>query len=839
MLLDFSNPAALDVALVGGKGFGLAKATRAGLPVPEGVVLATTTYRDWFAPHRTAVQDLLAANNGAATQSAAVMRYLAAQPLPTELTQAVEQLQAKQPQRYFAVRSSGSAEDLPGAAFAGLHDTLLNVHGTQALLAAIRTCWLSLWNAEVLPYRERLGLAHEQAAMAVVIQHMVDVSASEAAGVAFSIDPVRGEVGQVLINAAFGLGETVVTGEAPVDEYRVDRSGQISMQHIATKPAALVRRALPPAQGDAIPPTAAHNGSETVKLPAAQQTLPAITPEQAAAIATLARQAESHFGFPQDIEWAIEQGALYLLQSRPVTRFAPRWTRDESAERFPNPVTPLTWQLCEAGFHASLNHSFKLMGLPPFHDKWFTLKDGYVYGNQNAVEVYAGRLPLAPLRSGKDLGDFIAAGGLWQYTWISDLPTQWMNDLDRYLLELGRFNAIDYSHKTLAECWACLQAINDLGTRYFLPNIAISLTQTLLYRVLRHVLGLLVADEAQTVFDRLIAVTETKTGTINQAMWQLSRQLQAYPALLSTRFHDAASLQAALAQAPGFHKAFDSFLALHGHREVDFDAYHPTWLEASHTVFAQIQIMAGQEEGGHARQYWQKKDLMYQTELALLQQTPSELRFFLQELIRLVRSYTALDDIEHYQTTRLTIPFRRAAREIGQRLVHLGALDEAMDVFFLPPDVLDHAIARQDYSAIRSTATANKAAYQHAATHAPEWVHGQANTPPQGNDGWQGLGGSPGMVEGEAFVITDPAQFADFPQGAILVARTTNPAWTPLFYHAAGVITESGGPLSHGAVTARELGIPAVMGIRDACHRLRSGQRVRLDGQNGHIQLLD
>ena len=820
MLLAFTAPEALDVARVGGKGFGLARATQAGLPVPDGVILPTDTYRAWFAPHQAHVTALLAENGDAQAQSTAITTYLAAQPLPDVLTAQLNVLQTAHPERYFAVRSSGSAEDLPGAAFAGLHDTLLNVHGVDALAAAVKQCWLSLWNAEVLPYRERLGVAHESAAMAVVIQQMVNVAADGAAGVAFSIDPVRGEVDTVLINAAFGLGETVVAGEAPVDEYRVDKNGSVSGQSIAAKPQALTR-------------------AGTIDLPPAQQTRPAIKPTQAAQIAALARQAEAHFGFPQDIEWAYEGNALYLLQSRPITRFAPRWTRDESAERFPNPVTPLTWGLCEAGFHQSLNYSFALMGLPPLHDPWFSKKDGYIYGNQNAVRVYAGRLPLAPLRNTASLNTFIESGGLAHYTWISELPTRWMNDLDHYLLELGRYNAIDYTGKTLAESWRILQDINDLGTAYFLPNIAISLTQTLLYRVLRHVLELLEPASAQDTFDRLISVVETKTGAVNRAMWQLSRRLRAHPELINTRYHDAESLNNALDAYPDIRDDFAHFLAQHGHREVDFDAYHPTWLEAPQTVFTQIQMMASQDDSARDDQYWDKKSAMYASERELLARAPAGLRFFLQELIRLARTYTALDDIEHYQTTRLTLPFRRAARAIGEHLVQQGALDEAMDIYFLPPAELEYAITSGDYHNLRATVAREKTAYQDACARAPAWEYGADSAPAtDGANSWQGLGGSPGSISGEVFIITDPAQFADFPQGAILVARTTNPAWTPLFYHAAGVITESGGPLSHGAVTARELGIPAVMGIRDACHRLTNGQRVKIDGSLGRVIIL-
>ena len=249
-------------------------------------------------------------------------------------------------------------------------------------------------------------------------------------------------------------------------------------------------------------------------------------------------------------------------------------------------------------------------------------------------------------------------------------------------------------------------------------------------------------------------------------------------------------------------------------------------------------MMASQDDSGRERRYWLAKDAMYAAERELFQAAPAGLHFFLHELLRLVRSYTALDDLEHYQTTRLTIPFRRAAYETGRRLVNLGALDDPWDIFFLPPADIDRAVADGDCRHLRPIAEREKAAYQAACARPAAWEYG--STPAaSAADGWQGLGGSPGTAEGSVYVITDSAHFADFPQGAILVARTTNPAWTPLFYHAAGVITESGGPLSHGAVTARELGIPAVMGIRNACTRLANGQRVRMDGRNGIVEVLN
>lgn len=841
-MYPFDHVDAQHIHLTGGKGAGLARAVAAGLPVPDGVVIPTTVYQEWFAPFAEQVQTVLNRNVSDQEKSERIQTLLLGNPLPEALVDALSVYIAKHPKRYYAVRSSGSLEDLPGAAFAGLHDTLLNVHGLDALCTAILQCYVSLWNAHVLPYRARLGVDHQAAAMAVVVQTMMNVGQHDAAGVAFSIDPVGDDLSLVLVNSAFGLGETVVGGEEPVDEFRVDCSGACLSQTIACKTKALVRATGVSDEADSSGTTL----TQEIHLPSAQQNQSSITDSQVADIAALARLAELHFEFPQDIEWAYEGDALYLLQSRPITRFAAKWTRDESAERFPNPVTPLTWDLCEAGFHRSLNYSFELMGLPHFNDKWFAVKDHYVYGNQHAVEVYSGRLPLAALRDLDSLRVYLNEHGLSRYQWITELPSIWVKDLDGYLIAIGRFEQTDLSQKSLAECWQHLLEINTLGTNYFLPNIAISLTQRLLYGILKqmllHIVG---AERAQHAFDDLIAVTETKTGLVNAELWNLAQTMAQHDALCHADIAiDGSNLDDILSLDTNFAAQFTQFLQQHGHREVDFDAYHPTWLETPQTVLTQIQVLAQHQDADDtAHDAWSKKQRMATVEHQVLTECPDDMRFFVQELIRLTRTYTALDDIEHYQTTRLTIPFRRAARAIGERLVNMGSLNAAMDVFFCSRAVLEQAIETDDYTAIRSNVETNKVGYEQACMQAAPWVYGAAAQDEEeglGDDGsgWKGLAGSPGTVEGEVFVIHSHEQFGDFPKNAILVARTTNPAWTPLFYHASGVITESGGPLSHGAVTARELGIPAVMSIRDACQRLQSGDRVRLDGQKGMVTVL-
>jgi pyruvate,water dikinase len=233
---------------------------------------------------------------------------------------------------------------------------------------------------------------------------------------------------------------------------------------------------------------------------------------------------------------------------------------------------------------------------------------------------------------------------------------------------------------------------------------------------------------------------------------------------------------------------------------------------------------------------------MQQAELEMFQKLPPDLHFFFAEIVRLARAYTGLDDLEHYQTTRLTLPLRRGLRELGGRLVQRGVLREPMDIFFAHRQQIGEAI-RQDNDAgwneFSEAVRRQKENYLRDKARKPEWVLGESKSAePLSGDCLSGLAGSPGQAEGEVFMVLGPDDFARFPKGAVLVARTTNPTWTPLFYTAAAVVTESGGPLSHGAVTAREMRIPAVMSVRESLGRLKNGQRVRVDGVQGKVYLL-
>ncbi|MCU1349324.1 MAG: phosphoenolpyruvate synthase, partial [Acidobacteria bacterium] len=721
-----------------------------------------------------------------------------------------------------AVRSSSTMEDLAGAAFAGQHDTFLGVRTLDDVLDKVRRCFASLWEDRAAHYRHARGFEQQRATMAVVIQSLVE---SEVAGVAFTMNPISGNIGQIVVNSSYGLGETVVSGAGDVDQFVLDKkSGETVERSIGDKRTMIV---------------AGGQGTTDVELDDFQRNAPSLSDAQLAELRQLLIVVERFYGFPQDVEWAFAGGELHLLQSRPITMFPARRTRGESAERFPNVVTPLTWDFVCEGFHASLEHSLRLMGMPAFEDHWFELFDCYVYGNETAVKLFTAGQQVA----------FDSLDGLRRllpvirerYQWVVQLPVWWARDLDWYLLRLGALSAVDLEPLNEEQLWRQIGEINAAGSRYFLPNIAISITHGIIHRMLYQLVTMLVGpQEGPALYDSLTCFCETKTSVVNNDLHRLAQQVRedrALSSLLSRMDRRSIWREGKVLAFPRFAESFDAFLANHGHREVDFDTYVPTWIGQPWVVLENIRLMAAREEvHDPAAREIALRERQQNAERRLNELVPEDLRYFTLELVRLARAYTALDDLEHYETTRLSIPFRRAIIELGQRFKDGGIIVAADDIFFLRKKTIERYLAGElTAGEVERAARNNRTVYLANRARTPSFVLNEVPVDTSGADAFRGLPGSPGVAEGTVFCLHGVEDFARFPAGAVLVARTTNPAWTPLFHSSCAVITESGGPLSHGAVTAREVGIPAVMSVRGALGLLQDGDRVRVNGTAGTV----
>jgi len=829
---SFEESLAAHLEESGGKGSNLALLTQRGFQVPPGFVISAQAYREFIGSAGKLLRGVENFHFGdpgrLRAESEDLRRQLGSLQLPAEVADEVRQrLEAFPAGQAFSVRSSSTMEDLAGAAFAGQHETYLNCTGADQILDRIKGCYLSLWFDRAIAYRHQQGFDHALAAMAVVVQTMVQC---DVAGVGFSVNPVNGDLNEIILDANFGLGESVVSGEGEVDHFAIEKSsGKVRSSNIAQKTRKVVGVA---------------GGTEEVFLSAEDGRRPCLNEAQLVALTALLVRVEVSYRFPQDIEWGFANGDLFLLQSRPITTIPPRWTRDESAERFPNVITPLTWDFVDSGFHRSLSHSFRLMGFPPFSSKWFEMHCHYIYGNQNAVELYGRRAPFI-VRNAEELRAAVPRLRE-EYRWVQELPVLWARDLDHYLITIGRYQSEPLEAKNLRQVWQYVLDVNEHGANYFLPNIAISITHSTLYRLLHYLLRLCIGPEvADGMFDRLMAHCETKTGTINKELFELAQMARATPRLenlLRERPSRDLIHQNLLEPFPEFTQRLAKFLRDHGHREVDFDAYSPTWLELPWVVLDNVRlILQSPMDQLPAAKERELKIRMQQAEVELYQKLPPDLHFFFAEILRLARVYTSLDDLEHYQTTRLTLPLRRGLRELGNRLVKRDVLAEAMDIFFAHQEQIERAVAADTEAAWKEFAAlvaSQKQAYLLDQARKPDWILGAGEQTPEAEGSLSGLAGSPGIAEGPVFLVLGPDDFAKFPKGAVLVARTTNPTWTPLFYSAVAVITESGGPLSHGAVTAREMRLPAVMSVKQSLTRLQNGQRVRVDGGRGTVSLL-
>ena len=659
--------------------------------------------------------------------------------------------------------------------------------------------------------------------MAVVVQGQI---LADMAGVAFSIHPVTGALDTAAIDANYGLGESVVSGDFAVDHFEVDKKTHaITLRQIADKQRCI---------------RAGKTGTIDAEVGGKLRDLPCLEDAIVLRVAELVTTVEAHFSWPQDTEWAIAGGELFLLQARPVTIIPPRWTRDESAERFAQPFTPLSWDFVQAGFRRSLAHSLSMMGLPGFQGDWFDKLGQYVYGNQNAVEVIRRYRPLKA-RSLEELRAEIPQLRE-RYANLIELPARWMRDLDRYLLRIGGLRSFSFEGRSTAEIWQHLARVVQIGEEYFLPNIAISMTQGFLHGVLHWLVQLAVGPGlALKVLDGLLAGVETKTAEVNAELYalaQISYCDSALKQLLTSMDSEKIIADRKLEDFPVFAAALGAFLEYHGHRELYIDYYVPTWVDCPWVVLDLLKAIPA-DAPNPADVANENRRRYFETELKLLAAVPEEIRYLLREVIRLARVYTLLDDLEHYQTTRVNPLARQAGMALGRRLVEEGVLAEWDDVFFLRRSELERLVAGDRSPTILADCHKRRDEFEQASHEQPSWNYGQQTISAPASGAMRGIPGSPGEVEANVFVVERVEQFKDFPRGAILVARTTNPAWTPLFYQAAGLITDSGGPLSHGAVTAREMGLPAVMAVPQATTRLKSGQRVLLSGSSGSVTVLE
>jgi phosphohistidine swiveling domain-containing protein len=844
---------------VGGKAANLGELIGAGFPVPPGFAVTTAAY-----VHATAALDL--------SDPERAREALVSTPLPEGVTEAVRAaytgLGVDVP---VAVRSSATAEDLPWASFAGQQDTFLNVVGADAVLDAVRRCWASLWTERAVSYRETQGIDHAAVQIAVVVQQMVD---AEVAGVLFTADPVVGTRDRAVIDASPGLGESVVSGAVNPDHVVVDADGV----HVTPGDKATQVRPLP--------------GGGTERVPVTDAAGACLTDEQATALANLGRRVEAHFGAPQDIEWAIDaDGELWLTQARPITTLHPLPPSSgpglrvlfcaSLAQGLTRPVTPMGL----SGIRVVASTASALAFGVPVADPVAGPPAFRVAGGRAFIDITPalrsapGRAILPRVLDVMESRSAVVLRALLDDPRLAVQRASWAPFVRRLVRTLLRFRVPVLMALALLRPDAARRRVERVGDRVraltaTVPQLPAAELLDRAVHVLRQAFPVLpltvpVAGagfamlgaarkiagpdlDAAAVNDVLRSLPYNSTTEMDLRLWALARKLRgdaaAATALRGTPVDSLARRYRDGVLPPALQGGLAAFLVRYGHRAVaEIDLGMPRWSEDPSHILGVLANYLRLDNPGLApdavfARGAQAADAAVDAAVARARARSRLRAVALRFALRRMRRLAGMREEHKDYLIRLLAHVRALLTAVGSELATRGLLDQPDDVFYLDLAEARTALAGTD---MRELVAARRAEYDRELRRrrVPRVLLSDGTEPEAvarpgtvGEGALVGTAASAGSVTAPARVVLDPVG-AHLEPGEILVAPSTDPGWTPLFLTAGGLVMEMGGPNSHGAVVAREYGIPAVVGVPDATTRISTGQEVTVDGAAGVVRV--
>lgn len=901
--LSFEEIFRNDLPLVGGKGANLGEMTRAGFPVPPGFCVTTVSYQEFIRHNQLAdfiteaVQD--ADLDNISRIGGKIRDKLKEAQIPGQVSRAIlDAVNGAGAGAYYAVRSSATAEDLPFASFAGQQDTYLNVRGEKALLDSVRNCWASLFTDRAILYRIQNRIPHEKVQMSVIVQKMV---LPEVSGILFTADPVSGHRGIVSIDAGYGLGEALVSGLVSPDIYKFSKKdGQILSKTIAEKKLAILpvagggtqkveitgEKAASQVLTDTQIKQLAGLGMAIEKHYGCPQDIEwciggghssegGVSPVRGETMA--------------EVSPLSADSALYIVQSRPITSLFPLPApipRDHALHAYASlshfqvmtdPVSPL---------------GIDLLRMILSFDKGARNPQAYKFVKSAAGRIY---IDLSELLYHKKIrkvlpaflvnADPVLSSSLIALVNRPDFESQVKKDketikaLRKYLQPVGihilknilyrkPHGAIDFMNSYLAgriqkaaeeirraepgiprleAVYKAVSFYNDFP--HLLPRLgpgifgfkALEALELKLLGTRRHV-GLIVKGLEGNI--------TTEMGLLIGDLADMIRKSEA----LSREFEnkDYVTLTGRINNLPGneeFKQAWKSFMAKYGMRAAgELDVARDRWAENPEPLATSIMaIVRTAEEGVHRKEYRETTARAKQAAQDLVKEVAGHGKLKAKvagRLIKVVRNYLPAREHPKYLIMNLVMIAKEAFLKESEILVEKGHLAEEKDVFYAGFWDLYRAV--QNNESLKTLVEQRKEEYEHFRKLTPPRVltsDGEEIKVPyrRENLAEKALAGMPvssGVIEGIAKVVTDPAK-SSVDKGEILVAPFTDPGWTPLFINAAGLVMEVGGLLTHGTVVAREYGIPAVVGIPDATRKIKTGQKIRVDGNAGFVLVIE
>jgi pyruvate,water dikinase len=855
---------------VGGKGMSLAKMIRAGFPVPDGFHITTDAYRAFVDVNNLQTKILSALKDADSslpasldTASASIIRFFAESQIPSDIasaiTDAYTDLNRKsqiENRKSVAVRSSATAEDLPEASFAGQQETFLNVRGEEELLEAVKKCWASLWTARAIAYRIKNNIDQSTVALAVVMQEMVD---AEAAGILFTANPINGRRDEMVINAAWGLGEAIVGGLVSPDTIVAEKAtGKVKQYDVAEKTVITVRT---------------EKGTREDPLDDARRRSKVLNEADIVELVNIARRIESYYGKPQDIEWCHASGRFFIVQSRPITalptypaeggeapiEWAPPnpkgiYMRTGVVDLMPSPLSPLyvTWAI-PVLINQMKPLSARLgMGSPVLQEDYYVAINRYAYMNAAFPAkawwwIIAGMLPAYPRL-------------------LRRMVPMWRDELHpEYQAAVAKYHGKNFGKMAAGELWRNAQEILTAAMYYacgllFATMGASAGSEGLLTQVYNKFAKQEGDPDANALligWDN-IPVRSVKS-LYDLALWiRENENLAGY--ILNTSSHElVVNLEKPESVPTPLFTEFTSRFKMHlekfGHLLFQMDFAEPLPCDHPEMLLETIKMyLRGQGDNPHECQHASAAKRIQTTETMR-----NRLKGFKRwAFIKALNWGQSLAEVREDALAEIGLGYpilRAMLGELGSRLVTAGAIQQADDIYWLEKPEIETCVRELEQGDLLDNLSARveerKAFNKRAGQETPPpmmpmkkkfmgiktsvWLAESESN--QTSNVIKGVATSAGKVTAPACILRGSEDFHKMRPGDVLVAGATTPAWTPLFAMASAVVTDIGGPLSHGSIVAREYGIPAVMGTGVATNRIKDGQVITVDGGAGTVEL--
>lgn len=863
-ILPFPEITPSLLPLVGGKGANLGELSRIdGIHVPEGFCISTDAFKRIISdlPLLNTLFDQLSSLNIEEKKqinavSAQIRSAIEEAPMPQDLEEEIIQhLTALGEDNAYAVRSSATAEDLESASFAGQQDTYVNIIGTDAILAHVRKCWASLFTDRAVLYRLQNGFDHRTVYLSVVIQKMIF---PDAAGILFTADPVTGNRKTVSIDASFGLGEALVSGLVNADTYKV-QDGKIIDKKISTK-----KLAINAVKG---------GGTKEEGITVDQQNEQTLTDAQILELETIGRTIEAHFGRPQDIEWCIADGTFYIVQSRPITTLFPIPELNDGKKHvyvsvghqqmMMDAMKPLgisMWQLFAARpMHTAGGRLFVDIGEqlstatgrnmlvnvlgksdPLMKDIFQTLiEKAFVPAQEEDATP-------APAAKGPPLPDFNTLKD-YDPAIVNELIARSqtaLEELKKTMPTKDGVDAIDFMLEDVQRIRTFISNPQSFSVIMTGMNAAAWINEKMKEWL----------DEKNPADVLSQSVPHNVTAEMGLALLDIADVIRPYPEIIT--YLEQVTDDTFIDHLPTFEggkevrDALTDFLRTYGMRCAgEIDITRDRWSEKPTTLLPILLTHVKNAELGEGkRRFEQGKERAMQKEQELLthlKQLPDgeEKVRETKRMIDLVRNLAGYREYPKYAMISAYFVYKQALLKEAEKLMQAQVIQSKTDIYFLTIQELRDAIATQrvDQDIIskgkNDFAFFEKLTPPRVMTSDGEILTGKYSREHIPADALVGLPVSSGTIEGRAHVIFR-MEDANLEEGDILVTPFTDPSWTPLFVSIKGLVTEVGGLMTHGAVIAREYGLPAVVGVENATKLIKNGQRIRVHGTEGYIEIL-